>query len=197
MMVSLCPARVVAVMPELRQPVIEFLHRGFLLLQKIGDEGLLAVLQQLFIGEQFLDVVGFLFVGHRAILVDLTRCNPEHSQYPNQRIILDVETMNTFGTIISAARRAEGLSQKDLAAKIKKEDGQVISAQYLNDIEHDRRNPPSEFLIVQFAAVLKLDKDVLILAAGMIPQDLQKLAAAQPQKMEEAFKAFRKAMKKP
>jgi transcriptional regulator with XRE-family HTH domain len=104
--------------------------------------------------------------------------------------------MNTFGTIISAARRAEGLSQKELAAKIKKEDGQVISAQYLNDIEHDRRNPPSEFLIVQFAALLKLDKDVLILAAGMIPQDLQKLAATQPQKMEEAFKAFRKAMKK-
>jgi transcriptional regulator with XRE-family HTH domain len=105
--------------------------------------------------------------------------------------------MNTFGTIISAARRAEGLSQKELAAKIKKEDGQVISAQYLNDIEHDRRNPPSEYLIVQFAALLKLDKDVLILAAGMIPQDLQKLAATQPQKMEEAFKAFRKAMKKP
>jgi transcriptional regulator with XRE-family HTH domain len=105
--------------------------------------------------------------------------------------------MNTFGTIISAARRAEGLSQKELAAKIKKEDGQVISAQYLNDIEHNRRNPPSEFLIVQFAGLLKLDKDVLILAAGMIPQDLQKLAATQPQKMEEAFKAFRKAMKKP
>ena len=104
--------------------------------------------------------------------------------------------MNTFGTIISAARRAEGLSQKELAAKIKKEDGQVISAQYLNDIEHDRRNPPSEFLIVQFAALLKLDKDVLILAAGMIPQDLQKMAATQPDKMEEAFKAFRKAMKK-
>ena len=105
--------------------------------------------------------------------------------------------MNTFGTIISAARRAEGLSQKELAAKIKKEDGQVISAQYLNDIEHDRRNPPSEFLIVQFAALLKLDKDVLIMAAGMIPQDLQELAATQPQKMEEAFKAFRKAIKKP
>jgi transcriptional regulator with XRE-family HTH domain len=104
--------------------------------------------------------------------------------------------MNTFGTIISAARRAEGLSQKELAAKIKKEDGQVISAQYLNDIEHDRRNPPSEYLIVQFATLLKLDKDVLIMAAGMIPQDLQKLAATQPQKMEEAFKAFRKAMKK-
>lgn len=105
--------------------------------------------------------------------------------------------MKTFGTIISEARRALGLSQKDLAAKIKKEDGQAISAQYLNDIEHDRRNPPSEFLIAQFATVLKLDKDVLILAAGMIPQDLQKMAATQPDKVEQAFKAFRRAVKKP
>ena len=50
--------------------------------------------------------------------------------------------MKTFGTIISEARAAKGMSQKDLAAQLKKEDGAVISAQYLNDIEHDRRNPP-------------------------------------------------------
>ena len=31
--------------------------------------------------------------------------------------------MKTFGTLISDARRAKGLSQKDLAAKVKKEDG--------------------------------------------------------------------------
>lgn len=105
--------------------------------------------------------------------------------------------MITFGTIISDARRAAGLSQKELAAKVKKEDSQPISAQYLNDIEHDRRNPPSEFLIAQFATLLKLDKDVLCLAAGTIPQDLQKMAANQPDKVEQAFKAFRKAVKKP
>src|ERR1700752_4259363 len=105
--------------------------------------------------------------------------------------------MKTFGTIIAETRRALGLNQKEVAAKIKKEDGQAISAQYLNDIEHDRRNPPSEFLIAQFATLLKQDKDVLILAAGMIPQDLQQLAATQPDKVEQAFKAFRKAVKKP
>ena len=37
-----------------------------------------------------------------------------------------METMKTFGTIISEARRAEGLSQKELAAKIKKEDLAVL-----------------------------------------------------------------------
>ncbi|HEY6343694.1 MAG TPA: helix-turn-helix transcriptional regulator [Bryobacteraceae bacterium] len=104
--------------------------------------------------------------------------------------------MKTFGMIIAEARRAAGLSQKELAARVKKEDGQAISAQYLNDIEHDRRNPPSEFLIAQFAAILKFDQDVLCLAAGTIPQDLQKMAAAQPEKVQEAFRAFRRAVKK-
>jgi transcriptional regulator with XRE-family HTH domain len=82
--------------------------------------------------------------------------------------------MKTFGTIIAEARRPKGLSQRELAAKVKKEDGQAISAQYLNDIEHDRRNPPNEYLIAQFAHELDLDKDVLCLAAGTIPQDVQK-----------------------
>jgi hypothetical protein len=45
--------------------------------------------------------------------------------------------------------------------------------------------------------LLKLDKDMLCLAAGTIPQDLQKMAASQPEKMEQAFKAFRKAIKRP
>lgn len=49
--------------------------------------------------------------------------------------------METFGKIVSAARKELGISQKDLAAKIVKEDGETISPQYLNDIEHDRRNP--------------------------------------------------------
>ncbi len=40
--------------------------------------------------------------------------------------------MKTFGTL--EARRPKGLSQRDLASKVKKEDGQAISAQYLNDM---------------------------------------------------------------
>jgi transcriptional regulator with XRE-family HTH domain len=104
--------------------------------------------------------------------------------------------MKTFGEIISEARRAKGLSQKELASKIRKEDGQPISPQYLNDVEHNRRNPPSEHLIVQIAALLDLDKDVLCLAAGTIPQDLKTIAASDPEKVEQAFKAFRKAVKK-
>lgn len=88
------------------------------------------------------------------------------------------------------------MSQKELAFKVKKEDGQAISPQYLNDLERDRRNPPAAQLIVQMAAVLNVDKDVLCAAAGTIPEDLQKLAATHPEQAQEAFKAFRKKVKK-
>jgi transcriptional regulator with XRE-family HTH domain len=105
--------------------------------------------------------------------------------------------MMSFGTIISEARKKTKLSQKDLASRIKKENGESISAQYLNDIERERRNPPSEFLIGQFARELKLSKEYLCLAAGTIPEDFQqKLASAPPQAVEEAFKAFRRTIKK-
>lgn len=103
--------------------------------------------------------------------------------------------MKTFGTLISEARRAKGLSQKELASRVKKEDGQPISAQYLNDIEHDRRNPPSEFLISQIAEVLETSKDVLCIAAGTIPDEFKRIARTQPQRVEQAFKAFRRAVK--
>ncbi|WP_022976808.1 helix-turn-helix domain-containing protein [Nevskia ramosa] len=103
--------------------------------------------------------------------------------------------MKTFGTILSEARKAAGVSQKELAAQVHKEDGQAISPQYLNDVEHDRRNPPSEFLIGQFATRLKVSKDMLCAAAGTLPDDLRKLAAAQPEKFEQAFQAFRRTVK--
>lgn len=103
--------------------------------------------------------------------------------------------MKTFGVLLSEARKTKGMSQKELAAKVKKEDGQAISPQYLNDIEHDRRNPPSEFLIGQMAELLGCDKDTLCLAAGTISSDLMKIAATQPEKVEKAFKAFRRTVK--
>jgi transcriptional regulator with XRE-family HTH domain len=104
--------------------------------------------------------------------------------------------VKTFGQIIADARKALGISQKDLAAKILKEDGTAISPQYLNDIEHDRRDPPSEFFIEQFAKHLKLSKEHLIAAAGMWPADIrERLAGADPETVKEAFRAFRKVLK--
>jgi transcriptional regulator with XRE-family HTH domain len=102
----------------------------------------------------------------------------------------------TFGQIITEARRKLGLSQKELAMRIKKEDGGPISPQYLNDIERDRRNPPSEFLINQFAKELRIRKDFLILAAGTLPNELaQQVPGSDPATVERALQAFRREIK--
>src|SRR6266566_2963368 len=103
----------------------------------------------------------------------------------------------TFGQVIAQKRKEAGLSQKELALKLRKEDGTPISPQYLNDIEHDRRNPPGEFLIEQFARVLGLDKDYLCLAAGTVPrQEKRAIASTDPDKVVAAFKVFRKKIRK-
>lgn len=100
----------------------------------------------------------------------------------------------TFGAYISEARKKAGLSQKDLAGSIIKEDGLSISPQYLNDIEHDRRNPPGESILKQLADKLGLSLDFLRYLSGRLsPDDIQN--AQEPEKVEEAFKAFRKVMK--
>ena len=103
--------------------------------------------------------------------------------------------MDSFGQTIAQARKIKGLSQKQLAALIAKEDGQPISPQYLNDIERDRRNPPSEHFIEQLALLLDLSKDHLCLIAGTMPHDLRAQAMAEPKKVEEAFRAFRKVFR--
>ena len=104
--------------------------------------------------------------------------------------------MASFGTIISDARKKAGLSQKQLASKVKKEDGKAISPQYLNDIEHDRRKPPGEFLIAQLAKALDLPKDVLMAAAGVLSTEdrrlvAQSIAADEPHHVSAGLKAFR------
>lgn len=101
----------------------------------------------------------------------------------------------TFGYQISEGRKKVGLSQKQLAAVIKKENGESISPQYLNDIEHDRRNPPNEFIIKQLASKLNLDKDFLLFVSGSLPEDIRKIGLAKPETIDRAFSLFRKAKK--
>ena len=67
----------------------------------------------------------------------------------------------TFGQVIASVRKDLGISQRELALKVLKEDGLPISPQYLNDIERDRRNPPGDSLLDQLAGELNLDKDYL------------------------------------
>src|SRR5580704_905695 len=107
---------------------------------------------------------------------------------------LDIDT-SSFGRAIASARKKRGWSQKELAARIIKEDGEAITPQYLNDIEHDRRSPSSDHLVGEFARVLKIDAGALFAVIGMLPINERKLVRrATPDKIEEAFVAFRKTL---
>jgi transcriptional regulator with XRE-family HTH domain len=101
----------------------------------------------------------------------------------------------TFGGAISAARKAKGLSQKELAERIKREDGEPISPQYLNDIEHDRRSPSSEHLVMQFSKVLGLDAEYLAFLADRWPASLRRAVRSQ-QDFSAAVAVFRKSLSK-
>lgn len=98
-----------------------------------------------------------------------------------------------LGQTIADARKELKLSQKELAAKIKREEGDgSITPQYLNDIEHDRRIPTS-FLIGQLATILKLDVDYLHFLAGRVPEDLRRLTVDQKQ-FANSMTVFRRSL---
>ena len=99
----------------------------------------------------------------------------------------------TFGQLVAKKRKELGLSQKQLASMILKEDGLPISAQYLNDIERDRRNPPGDFLLNEIAKVLKIDEEVLYYLAGELPADMR-MQSDDPGKITKAFHAFRQTL---
>ena len=79
----------------------------------------------------------------------------------------------TFGQVIASAHKDLGVSQRELAQKVLKEDGTPISPQYLNDIERERRNPPGDYLLDQLSRQLNLDKDYLYFLAGKYPLDVR------------------------
>lgn len=103
--------------------------------------------------------------------------------------------MSSFGRAIASARKERGWSQKELAAKIIKEDGEAITPQYLNDIEHDRRSPSSDHLVGEFARVLKIEAVALFAVIGMLPINDRKLVRqSTPHQIDQAFVAFRKKL---
>jgi transcriptional regulator with XRE-family HTH domain len=106
--------------------------------------------------------------------------------------------MSSFGSVVASARKKKGWSQKELAAKIIKEEDQApITPQYLNDIEHNRRSPTSSHLVKQFARVLDIDPEVLFAVIGMLPEKERRLVSkSTPDAVGEAFFAFRKTLER-
>jgi transcriptional regulator with XRE-family HTH domain len=98
----------------------------------------------------------------------------------------------SFGRTITEARKQANLSQRQLAARVKKENGRPISPQYLNDFEHNRRIPSSDYLIEQLAEVLGISEYVLYHHAGLVPRDLRD---ADDERVVEAWTAFRRTLR--
>jgi transcriptional regulator with XRE-family HTH domain len=106
-------------------------------------------------------------------------------------------SMKTFGEVISELRKERGLTQKALAAQIKKKDGTAIGLAYINDIEHDRRGPPAPDFVAQLAAVLGVPLDVLQFYAGRLPADAPKERRdPSHEQIVAAYRAFRRELQK-
>jgi transcriptional regulator with XRE-family HTH domain len=67
--------------------------------------------------------------------------------------------MKTFGQVLTEARKRAGLTQKEVAERLKREDGRPVDAPYLNAVEHDRRLPPTNFLIEQLACLQRCNSE--------------------------------------
>jgi transcriptional regulator with XRE-family HTH domain len=80
--------------------------------------------------------------------------------------------MKTFGEVVAEARRAQGLTQKASAARLKKKDGATIGLAYINDIEHNRRNPPAPHFVTQLAELLGVPHDVLRFCARRLDEEV-------------------------
>lgn len=100
--------------------------------------------------------------------------------------------MKTFGQVLREARRKAGITQRELAAKLKREDGRSVDPPYLNAVEHDHRYPPEDHLIEQIAKIVGVSPDVLYFHANRHPPDVK--AGADQERLEGAYRAFRKAL---
>ena len=101
--------------------------------------------------------------------------------------------MRTFGQVLTEARKRAGLTQKEVAERLRREDGRPIDAPYLNAVEHDRRLPPTNFLIEQLAKIVGISADILFYHAGRMPTDVKD--DIEHERVEAAWQAFRKAYK--
>ena len=104
-------------------------------------------------------------------------------------------TTRNFGVMIRARRKELGLRQEDLAPQIQIE-GRPISQTHLSDLERGSI-APRPYLIEQFARALNLNRDVLYLAAAIVPPEVaEELNWLTPEEREQAWAVFKEVVAK-
>src|SRR2546430_14604732 len=97
--------------------------------------------------------------------------------------------MKTFGQVLREARKKAGITQRQLAARLKREDGRPVDPPYLNAVEHDHRYPPADYLIGQMAKIVGISPDVLHFHADRQPPAVK--TEADEERLRGAYRAFR------
>jgi transcriptional regulator with XRE-family HTH domain len=104
--------------------------------------------------------------------------------------------MKTFREVVADARMSRGLTQKALAARLKKKDGASIGLAYINDIEHNRRNPPAPHFVAQLADVFGIPHDVLRLYARRLDEEvLSRQDDPSREQIVAAYTAFKRELR--
>lgn len=101
----------------------------------------------------------------------------------------------TLGNTIAQRRNTLGLSLKELGQKVHKEDGKGVSAQYLHDIERDRRTP-SPHVLAEIAKAIGVEPSFLGAVAGQAPDVMTEYFKANPDTAGTATELFALAKKK-
>ena len=86
----------------------------------------------------------------------------------------------TLGHVIAERRARLQLSLKDLGRLVRKESGDGVSAQYLHDIERDRRTP-SPHVLGELARALGVDVHYLAAVAGQCPPEVTSFLRERPE----------------
>jgi len=81
--------------------------------------------------------------------------------------------MKTFGQVLRGACKKAAITQRKLAARLKREDGRPFDPPYVNPAEHDHRYPPKDYLIEQMARVVGVSADALYFHANRQPPDVR------------------------
>lgn len=85
-----------------------------------------------------------------------------------------LDPVPTFGGRIRDLRRAAGLSQREVAARI------GIDFTYLSKLENDHGEPPGEATIRGLADVFDVKSEELLALAGKVPPELKEIASRDP-----------------
>ena len=82
--------------------------------------------------------------------------------------------MPSFGELLRKARRAAGVSQRELASRVR------LDFSYISKLENDRTPPPAAETIVLICKALDVPPEGLLASSGKLPPRIQESVGSSP-----------------